>query len=177
MKKRYVVKLTQAEREHLEGLINTGKVAAYRRRHAQVLLLVDEGEYGPALFDKDAAERTSFSRRTVEQIRERCVTEGLESALERKKRSRNRSPKLDGEGEARLVSLACSDAPEGYARWSLNMLADKLVELDIVESISHECVRQVLKKHHQTLAETNVVHTGRGKRPLCLSDGKRTGRL
>ena len=177
MKKRYVVKLTQAEREHLEGLINTGKVAAYRRRHAQVLLLVDEGEHGPALFDKDAAERTSFSRRTVEQIRERCVTEGLASALERKKRSRNRSPKLDGEGEARLVSLACSDAPEGYARWSLNMLADKLVELEIVESISHECVRQVLKKHHQTLAETNVVHTGGGKRPLCLPDGKRTGRL
>jgi hypothetical protein len=79
MKKR-LVKLTQIEREQLEGLVNKGKVAAYRRRHAQVLLLVDEGEYGPAFIDKDAAERTDFSRRTVEQIRERCVTEGLDSA-------------------------------------------------------------------------------------------------
>ncbi len=152
MRKRYVVKLTQAEREQLEGLVNKGKVAAYRRKHAQVLLLVDEGEHGPAFIDKDAAERAGFSRRTVEQIRERCVTEGLDSALERKKRSRNRSQKLDGDGEALLVSLACSNAPEGYARWSLHMLADKLVELEVVDSISHECVRQVLKKHHQTLA-------------------------
>lgn len=177
MKKRYVVKLTQEERNQLEGLVNKGKVAAYRRRHAQVLLLVDEGEHGPALFDKDAAERTNFSRRTVEQIRERCVTEGLESALERKKRSRNRSQKLDGEGEARLVSLACSDAPEGYARWTLHMLADRLIELEVVDSISHECVRQTLKKHHQTLAEAHVVHSGRRKRPLRLSDGKRAGGL
>ena len=98
----------------------------------------------------------------MEQIRERCVTEGLDAALERKKRSRDRSRRLDGEGEARLVSLACSDAPEGYARWTLRMLADKLIELEVVESISLECVRQVLKKHHQTLAKANVVHTAGG---------------
>jgi transposase len=145
-----------------EGLINWGREPAYRRRHAQVLLLVDEGEQGPALIDKDAVERTGFTRRSVEQIRERCVTEGLSSALERKNRSRHRSRKLDGEGEARLVSIACSDAPEGYARWTLHRLADRLVELNVVDSISHECVRQVLKKHHQTLAEANVVYPGRG---------------
>ena len=162
MKKRYVVKLSSEERKQLEGLINRGREAAYRRRHAQVLLLVDEGEQGPALIDKDAAERTGFTRRSVEQIRERCVTEGLSSALERKKRSRHRTRKLDGEGEARLVSIACSDAPEGYARWTLHRLADRLVELNVVDSISHECVRQVLKKHHQTLAEANVVYPGRG---------------
>jgi transposase len=162
MKKRYVVKLSSEEREQLEGLINRGREAAYRRRHAHVLLLVDEGEQGPALIDKDAAERTGFTRRSVEQIRERCVTEGLSSALERKKRSRHRSRKLDGEGEARLVSIACSDAPEGYARWTLHRLADRLVELNVVDSISHECVRQILKKHHQTLAEANVVYPGRG---------------
>jgi transposase len=162
MKKRYVVKLSSEERKQLEGLINRGREAAYRRRHAQVLLLVDEGEQGPALIDKDAAERTGFTRRSVEQIRERCVTEGLSSALERKKRSRHRARKLDGEGEARLVSIACSDAPEGYARWTLHRLADRLVELNVVDSISHECVRQVLKKHHQTLAEANVVYPGRG---------------
>ena len=162
MKKRYVVKLTSEERDQLEGMINRGREAAYRRRHAQVLLLVDEGEHGPGLFDRDAAERTGYSRRTVEQIRERCVTEGLAAALERKQRSRSRTRKLDGEGEARLISLACSDAPEGYARWTLQMLADRLIALDVVETISHECVRQVLKKHHQTLAETDVVHTGTG---------------
>jgi len=162
MKKRYVVKLTSDERAQLEGLINRGREAAYRRRHAQVLMLVDEGAYGPGLFDKDAAERTGFTRRTVEQIRERCVTKGLGAALERKKRSRSRTQKLDGEGEARLISLACSDAPEGSARWTLRMLADQLIELNIVESISHECVRQVLKKHHQTLAEADVVYTGTG---------------
>ena len=162
MKKRYVVKLTSEERDQLEGMINRGREAAYRRRHAQVLLMVDEGEHGPGLFDRDAAERTGYSRRTVEQIRERCVTEGLAAALERKQRSRSRTRKLDGEGEARLISLACSDAPEGYARWTLQMLADRLIALDVVETISHECVRQVLKKHHQTLAETDVVHTGTG---------------
>lgn len=160
MKKRYVVKLSPDERAELEGLIKRGKVAAYRRRHAEVLLLVDEGVAGPKLTDVAAAERTGFSRRTVEQIRERCVCEGLTAALERKKRVRDRPRKLDGEGEARLVALACSEAPAGHARWSLHLLSDKLVELEVVESISHECVRQVLKKHHQTLAPANVVHPG-----------------
>ncbi len=98
----------------------------------------------------------------MEQIRERCVTEGLAAALERKKRNRSRRQKLDGEGEARLISLACRDATEGYARWTLHMLADQLIELNVVESISHECVRQVLKKHHKTLAEANVVYTSTG---------------
>ena len=159
MKKRYVVKLTTDERDQLEDLINRGREAAYRRRHAQVLLLVDEGEQGPGYFDKDAAGQTGFTRRTVEQIRERCVTEGLAAALERKKRHRSRARTLDGDGEVRLVSLACSDAPEGYARWTLHRLADRLVELNVVDAISHECVRQVLKKHYKTLAKADVVHT------------------
>lgn len=177
MKKRYVVKLTSDERTRLEGLIKFGREAAYRRRHAEVLLLVDEGEFGPKLIDREVAERTGFARRTVEQIRERCVAEGLDAALERKKRSRERTRRLDGEAEAKLVSLACSDAPEGHARWTLHMLADELVELEVVESISHECVRQVLKKHYQTLAEANVVHPGTGQRPLRVSNGGRTGCL
>lgn len=160
MKKRYVVKLTEGEREQLTGLVKRGREAAYRRRHAEVLLLVDEGEQGPSLTDREAAERTGYTRRTIEQIRERCVTEGLAQALERKKRSRNRPRLLDGDGEARLVSLACSEAPEGRARWTLHLLADKLVELEIVESISHECVRRVLKKHHKTLAEADAVYPG-----------------
>lgn len=173
MKKRYVVRLTLEEHDQLEDLVNRGREAAYRRRHAQVLLLVDEGEHGPGLADWEAAEQIGFSRRTVEQIRERCVTEGLHSALERRKRSRERSRALDGDGEARLVSLACSDAPPGRSRWTLQLLADQLITLEVVESISHECVRQVLKKHHKTLAEADVVHTGTGKRPLRVSDGGR----
>ena len=177
MKKRYVVKLTSEERVQLEGIIKRGREAAYRRRHAQVLMLVDEGEQGPGLVDTDAAERCGFARRTVEQIRERCVSEGLSAALERKKRRRVRTRKLDGEGEAKLIRLACGAAPAGRARWTLQMLADELVELHVVESISAECVRQVLKKHHQTLVEADVVHTGTGKRALRLSNGSRTGGL
>lgn len=162
MEKRYVVRLTQEERDQLEGLVNWGREAACRRRHAQVLLLVDEGEKGSGLADRVAAEQVGFSRRSVEQIRERCVTEGLNAALERRKRSRERSRTLDGDGEARLVSLACSDAPPGRSRWTLQLLADRLIALEVVESISLECVRQVLKKHHKTLAEADVVHTGTG---------------
>ena len=112
MKKRYVVRLSTEERERLEGLVNRGREAAYRRRHAQVLLLADEGEHGESLIDREVAERVGCTRRTVEQIRERCVCEGLQAALERKKRSRERTRVLDGEGEARLVSLACSEPPE-----------------------------------------------------------------
>lgn len=108
MKKRYVVRLTDEERDRLEGLVNRGREAVYRRRYAQVLLLVDEGVNGPGLTNRVAAEQVGFRRRTVELIRERSVTEGLDSALERKKRSRECSRKLDGDGEARLVSLACS---------------------------------------------------------------------
>lgn len=157
MQKRYVVRLSTEERQLLHDLVHRGREAAYRRKYAQVLLLVDEGEGGPGLIDREAAERVGFSRRCVEQIRERCVVTGLTNALERKKRP-PKLRKLDGEAEARLVSLACGGAPEGRARWTLRLLADRLVELQVIESVSPECVRQVLKKHHQTLAEPHVVH-------------------
>jgi len=158
MKKRYVVRLSAEERELLSGLVHRGREAASRRKHAQVLLLVDEGEHGPSKLDREVADEVGFSRRSVEQIRERCVTEGLTSAWERKKHP-PKLRKLDGEAEARLVTLACSEAPEGQARWSLQLLADRLVELQVVDGVSRECVRQVLKKHHQTLAKTDVVHS------------------
>ncbi len=146
MKKRYIVKLTSEEREQLEDLIHRGRHAADRRRRAQILLLVDEGEFGPALADIEAAQTMNVSRRNVEMVRERCVMEGLEQAVDRKKRIRERSRRLDGEGEAQLIQLACSEAPEGQARWTVRLLADRLVELEVVESISKECVRQALKK-------------------------------
>ena len=158
MKKHYVVRLSVEERQVLHGLVHHGREAAYRRKHAQVLLLVDEGEYGPGKIDREVAENVGFSRRCVEQIRERCMTNGLMTALERKKHP-PKLGKLDGEAEARLVNLACSGAPEGRARWTLRLLAERLVELEVVDSVSRECVRQVLKKHYKTLAKTHVVHS------------------
>lgn len=175
MKKRYVVRLTAEERDRLEGLVNRGREAAYRRRHAQILLLVDEGEYGNSLLDREVAERVGCTRRTVEQIRERCVCEGLQATLERRKRSRDRSRVLDGESEARLVSLACSEPPQGRSRWTLQMLGDRLVELEVVKSISTETVRQVLKKHSQTLAKAYVVHSGASECGVRVPDGDGVG--
>lgn len=175
MKKRYVVRLSAEERERLEGLVNRGREAAYRRRHAQILLLADQGADGESVIDREVAERVGCTRRLVEQVRERCVCEGLQAALERKKRNRERSRVLDGEGEARLVSLACSKPPAGQARWTLQLLRDQLVELEIVESISPETVRQVLKKRDQTLAEADVVHPRPGERGIRVPNGSSVG--
>ena len=150
--RQYVVKLTADERHALEAIVRKGTVAAQKRRHATILLGVDEGKRGPALSDSEVAETIGVTKRTVERTRERCVSDGLELALQRKPRTRERTRRLDGEAEARLVQLACSEAPEGRARWTLRLLADKLVELEIVDSVAHETVRRVLKKHHQTLA-------------------------
>ncbi len=146
MKKKYIVRLTEEERQALTRLVRTGKAAAYRRTHAQVLLWVDEGEHGPGLIDHEAARTVGVSEKTVVRLRQRCVEEGLEAALERKPRVREKSRVLDGESEARLVALMCSEPPPGQSRWTLRLLGDRLVELGVVESVSHESVRQVLKK-------------------------------
>lgn len=147
MKKKYVVRLTEEERQALEALVRKGKAAAYRRTHAQVLLWADEGDHGPGLIDSEVAHTVGVSEKTVWRLRQRCVEEGLEAALERKPRVREKRRVLDGDGEARLVALMCSEPPPGQSRWTLHMLCDRLVELGVVESISHESVRQVLKKH------------------------------
>jgi len=152
MAKYYVVELSGDERDALESLCSQGTVAAQRRRHAQILLLVDEGEYGPSMSDVEVGEQMGLTARCVENTRKRCVELGLEQALQRKPRHREKSRALDGEAEARLVSIACSEAPKGHARWTLKLLSHKLVELEIVPSISAETVRQVLKKHHKALA-------------------------
>ena len=147
MKKKYVVRLSEEERQALETLVRKGKAAAHRRTHAQVLLWADEGEHGPGLIDSEVAHTVGVSEKTVWRLRQRCVEEGLEAALERKPRVREQQRVLDGDGEAHLVALMCSEPPPGQSRWTLHMLGDRLVELGIVESISHESVRQVLKKH------------------------------
>lgn len=143
MNKRYIVRLTEDEREQLRKLVSTGKAAAYRIKHANILLKVDAN--GPNWTDEQAAEAFSCHPNTVANVRKRFVEQGLEAALGRKRYPR--PPRLvDGEVEARIIALCCSPPPKGHARWTLRLLADKAVELEIVPSISHETIRQVLKK-------------------------------
>lgn len=142
----YVLKLTPEERGELREVIRMGKAAGWKLQRAQALLKCDQGPEGPGWIDDRVAEAFGCTRRSVENWRKQAVEEGPLSLLERKPRSDKGRTRLDGEGEARLVKLACSKAPPGYARWSLRLLADKLVELQVVDSISHESVRSVLKK-------------------------------
>ena len=147
MNKRYVVRLTRKEREELLGLIRVGKAAAYRLLWARILLKADQGEDGPGLSDEDIAQGLETTTRTVERLRQRLVEEGLEAALNRKKRQTpSRPPVLDGKREAHLIAISCSEPPEGRSRWTVRLLADKLVELAVVESVSRETVRRALKK-------------------------------
>jgi transposase len=145
--KKYRVTLTAEERHALQALVTKGKAAAKKLMHARILLKADAAAEGPAWTDDHIAEAVAVNRRTVEHVRQRFVEQGLEAALVRKKQDRpSRERKLDGAGEARLITLACSKPPQGRAAWTLRLLADRLVELQIVASISTETVRQVLKK-------------------------------
>lgn len=144
--KKYVLKLTMEERAELTSLVQRGNAAGWKIQRAQVLLKCDQGPQGPVWIDERIAEAYGCTRRSVENWRKQAVEEGPLSLLERKPRSDKGQTKLDGEGEAQLVKLACSKAPPGYARWSLRLLAGKLVEMEVVDSISHETVRGVMKK-------------------------------
>jgi transposase len=143
---KYVVRLTNEERATLESLVGDRRAAADKRLRARMLLKADVGVGGPGWTDAKIAEAFEVGVSTIHRLRQRLVEDGLEAALVRKPKSRHRLPKLDGEKEARLVALACSDPPEGRGRWTLQLLADKLVELEVVDSISDETVRLRLKK-------------------------------
>lgn len=144
-RKLYRVGLSEEERGELGAMVR-GKAAAHKRLHAHILLLADEERPGGGLRDEDIASVLSVGRTTVERIRKRCVEEGIEAAVERRKQINRKARKLDGAGEAELVRLACSDPPAGHARWTLRLLQGKLVELEIVDSIAKETVRNTLKK-------------------------------
>jgi transposase len=147
MAKRYIVRLSDEERIQLTGLLGKKVLAAQKRKRAEVLLKADASKGGPAWVDSRIAEAFDVSVVTVENLRKSYVREGLEATMERKKQCRpSRQPVLDGQKEARLVALCCGTVPAGHGRWTLRLLADKLVELQIVESVSHETVRQALKK-------------------------------
>jgi len=143
--KRYRVTLTTEEREDLERLVSTGKRAVQTVTHARILLQADEAQ-GIRRSDAEICENLGVNHSTVERTRQALVEEGLSGALYRKKRLRPGNVKFDGQKEAQLIAVACSEAPEGRQRWTLQLLADKLVDLKVFESISPEAVRQVLKK-------------------------------
>ena len=147
MSKKYIVTLTAGERQHLTGLVSAGKRSALTITRARILLKADQADGGPAWDDARVAEALDCGTRTVERVRQRFVEHGLERALGRKPQDRpSRERKFDGAAEARLLALACSDPPTGRARWTLKLLADKLVELEVFEAVSDETVRRVLKK-------------------------------
>src|SRR5512135_3210049 len=151
MIKRYVVRLSEAERAEVEALVKTGRAAARKRLHAQILLKADEGEHGPAWNDAAIGKALDVSSRTAERLRQCLVEEGWETALNGRQQARYKSPKLDGQQEAYLRALACSTPPVGRNRWTWWRLADRLVDLAYVDTGSHETVRPVLKKTNSSL--------------------------
>jgi transposase len=147
MKKKYPVILSDTEREGLKSLIAAGTAPARKLTHARILLKADQSPEGPGWVDEKVADAVETSQPTVSRVRKRYFEEGLEVALNRRPPNRHYERKLDGEQEARLIALACSEPPRGQARWSLRLLADKLVELEVVEEeVSYQTVRRTLKK-------------------------------
>jgi transposase len=145
--KKYKVTLTAEERQQLSALIATGKAAARKLTHARVLLHADAVPHGPAWTDERIAQAVAVGRATVERVRQRFVEQGLEAALNPKKPDRPCRPrKLDGHAEARLIALACSAPPQGRKEWTMQLLADQLVELQILDTVCDETVRRALKK-------------------------------
>ncbi len=146
MNKKYIVQLTPDQRATLEHLTRTGTTTAAVQRHARILLKADAGPAGPAWEDATIATAVEVSIPTVERVRRQFVTAGLEAALHRKPTTRASQRKLDGAQEAQLAAIACSPPPEGAERWTLALLADKLVELKVVDAIARDTVRLALKK-------------------------------
>jgi transposase len=162
MSPRYRVTLTEQERKELEALTRCGKTRAKKFIHARALLLCDAGAQGPGWTVADTAAALGVTSRTIEHLKKRFVEEGFEAALQRKPREKPpREVRFDGAFEARLISLACSDAPEGRRRWTVRLLAEKVVELNIAPYVSHMTVQRVLKKTNLSLTSAS---TGKSRR-------------
>jgi transposase len=147
MNRKYIVRLDAKERCQLEQIVGVGKAAAYRIRHANILLAVDESDLGPKMKDAQAARAFNVSVNSIESLRKRLVEEGLDAALDRKKQVRPSIEKMfDGEKEAKLIAMACGQKPQGRARWTLELLAERVVELKIVEHCSPQTVMRTLQK-------------------------------
>jgi len=157
MSPRYRVTLTKEERSGLESITRRGKTHARKFIHARALLLCDAGPDGPAWNVADVAAALGVSSRAIEHLKKRFVEDGIEAALQRKEREKPpREIRFDGAFEARLITLACSEAPEGRRRWTVRLLADKAVELAFAKSVSHMTVQRVLKKTNLSLTSAST---------------------
>ena len=150
---RYTIKLTKAEVDELRNVINKGSHTSQTFRAAYILLNCDEGKYSEKVINEQISKVLKIGMRTIDRVKKKFFEEGLESALERRPTSRIYNSKVDGDIEAKLVTLCCSEPPEGFVKWSLRLLADKMVELNYIESISHVTVRSVLKKTNLNLGK------------------------
>ena len=155
--KKYIVTLTKDERETLTTLTSKGKHKSQKILNALILLGCDEGEYQTKRSTNDEIARIlNISMKKIDRVKKRFVMESIEVALNGKKKTRTYDKKTDGDFEAHLVAISCSEPPEGFARWSLRLLADKVVELNYIDSISHETVRRILKKTKSNLGDKKV---------------------
>jgi transposase len=143
---RYTIKLTKPEVEELRAIINKGSHTSQTFRTAYILLNCDEGKYSDKVTNEQMSKVLKVGMRTIDRVKKKFIEEGLEAALERRPTSRLYESKSDGDTEAKLVALCCSEPPKGFSKWSLRLLADKMVELKYAESISHVTVRSILKK-------------------------------
>jgi transposase len=150
---RYTIKLTKEEVEELYSIINKGSHSSQTFRTAYILLNCDEGEYAEKITNEQISKVLKVGMRTIDRVKKKFIEEGFEGVLVRRPTSRVYETKSDGDVEAKLVALCCSEPPKGFAKWSLRLLADKMVELEYVESISHVTVRSVLKKTNLNLGK------------------------
>lgn len=174
---KYIVRLTTNERAELNDLIRTGKRAASVLIHARILLKADASADGPGWDDAQIAEAVECGASTVYRVRQAFVEAGLPAALFRKKPTGRQYRKLDGAQEAHLIALACGAPPTGRNHWTLRLLADRLVDLAVVESISPECVRTTLKKRTQALVAEAVGDPAAGQCRIRVRHGGRIGRV
>ncbi len=176
--KKYVVKPGAAERECLEMMISGGKHPAQKLTKARILLKADAGEGGEGWSDSKIAEALDTSLPTIARTRQQLVEEGFDAVLSRKHSPASARRRIfDGAAEAKLIALACSHPPDGRARWTLSLLEDKVVELNIVRSASDNTIGRTLKKHSQTASQRAICNPTRGQRRLCGSYGRCAGGL
>lgn len=152
---RYKVTLTRDEHDQLKSILNKGSHTSLQFRNACILLNIDEGEFGQKETGSSIARLLHVNIKTIERLKQRFVEEGFEACIERKAYPAVKETKTDGDFEAHLIAISCSKAPEGFTRWSLRMLADKMVELKYVDQVSYETVRNVLKKTNRRAAPLN----------------------
>ena len=170
-RKIYRVELTPEERQELRRIVDRGKGSVQYRHRAHILLLADEGHKDGGYNDRAIAGIVGVGIATPERVRRQCVVEGVDAALSRKEQVNRKKRILDGKGEAELVRLACSKPPSGRSEWTLQLLGDRLVELEIVDSISRETVRRALKKRPEALAREVPGHTSPGECRFRLCHG------